>query len=202
MQRIAVGSGGLLSLPSPGESVGSRALCLILRQVLCLGFRELLAPQNLSQQHRCTPILQQKGKFIRCNLQFCGTTVLQRMGFLCTWVRDDAEKYKYLFYYYFIIFFPIFFLPCTSPKLSLVAASSPRQQHLSPGLFLPSLFGIAISSRTKSHPINNSSLRSCLLPTSLVSLCLPFSLPCLFFCLQRRDAIRAWSRGSSYSTPS
>lgn len=107
----------------------------------------------------------QKGKPVESSLQFCGAIVLQRTRCLCRQVRDDAENCKYLFLSLFYYSAPLLFsFPCTSPKLSLVAASSPRQQHLSPGLFLPSLFGITISSRTNPRPINNSSLLPCLLP--------------------------------------
>ena len=113
VQGIAVGSRLLLSLPFPWESVSGGVLCLILCRVLHLGFGELLAPQNQSQQHRCTPILQQEGKSIKSSLQFCGAMVLRRMGFLCTRVRDDAEKCKYIF---FII---IFFFPPFSSYLAL-----------------------------------------------------------------------------------
>lgn len=94
-----------------------------------------------------------------------------------------------------LFLFPFFLLTLHFPQA--VAGSSPRQRHLSRGLFLPSLFGIALSSRTKPRPINNSSLRSCSLPPSLlllllslVSLHLPFSLPRLALCLQRGDALR------------
>lgn len=76
--------GGLFSLPFPWASVSSHALCLILCRIFGLGFGELSAPQNLSQRHRCTPILQQERRSIKTSPQFCVVTVLQRIGFLCT----------------------------------------------------------------------------------------------------------------------
>lgn len=93
-------------------------------------------------------------------------------------------------------FFPLSSYLALPPSCRWQQPPPQRQRHLSPGLFLQSLFGSGVSSRTKAFPINNSRLRS--LPLPLRHFILPSSIPGL----QGRVVSGAQSRTWAYSSSS
>lgn len=175
MWGIMVGSGVIFHTLPLGISCGS---CPVSNppQGPLSGFGELWVPPNPNQHHWRTPVFQQEVHTVQ-------PPILWRAGFagdgVSLYNQEMMQRNTNIILFLFILFFPPFFVTLRFPQAVAAAASSPRQRHLSPGLFLPSLFGIAISSRTNPAPINNSSPHSLPLPPIAPS---SFLLVCPFSC--------------------
>lgn len=109
-------------------------------------------------------------------------------------VRADGETQTNPDFIFSFPSFPPF--PPFLAHLELPPRLFPRRRHLAPGLFFPSLFGSAPSSRTNAAPINNRGSCSLPLPPSLGSV---FLSPCLSLLLPGGDARKSRSGGLSSS---
>lgn len=111
------------------------------------------------------------------NLRFWWHEGVAEAGAAPDQVRADGETQTNPDFIFSFPSFPPF--PPFLAHLELPPRLFPRRRHLAPGLFFPSLFGSAPSSRTNAAPINNRGSCSLPLPPSDPS---SFLLVCPFSC--------------------
>lgn len=181
---------GLFSLRFPWESVVSCALTPIPSQALPLDFGDLLSPVP-DPEAWLHPKFPARRTILRVQPPILVARGARRGRSRSRPGRERTEKPKQIP----ILFFSFPSFPPFPPflaHLELPPWLFPRRRHLAPGLFFPSLFGSAPSSRTNAAPINNRGSCSLPLPPSLGSV---FLSPCLSLLLPGGDAGKSRSGG-------